>query len=106
MRRLGERLIACVLLVLTAPLMMIILLAIKCLDGGPVLQTRQRIGQDGPSFQMLSFRTTLHDRRQMRSLWQPTRIGQFLRTTRMEALPQIVNVLHGDMFLAEMTFFD
>jgi lipopolysaccharide/colanic/teichoic acid biosynthesis glycosyltransferase len=48
---------------------------------------------------MLKFRTVVHDPEGTRPVWarQPTRIGEFLRYTRIDALPQLINVLHGEM---------
>src|SRR5215471_17502156 len=77
MRRAVEFSITAVLLVMTAPLMLCIALAIKWESPGPVFQTRKRVGQNRRCVKTLAFRTTLHDQGQLRSLWQPTRIGHF-----------------------------
>ena len=106
MRRSGEFLIALVLLLISAPLMLLIALTIKWESPGPIFGRRQRTRPDGSRFAMFSFRTTLHQPGQLRSLWQTTRIGHFLQSTRIDALPQLFNVLRGEMSLAEMTLFD
>ena len=106
MRRSGEFLIALVLLLITAPLLLCIALAIKWESAGPVFQSRERIGQDGRRFSMLSFRSNAYDPGQQRFRGETTRIGHFLQSTRMDALPQLFNVLRGEMSLAEMTLLD
>ena len=61
MRRSGEFLIALIVLLITAPLMLGIALAIKWESQGKVFQTRERIGEDGRRFRMLSFRRNKYD---------------------------------------------
>jgi lipopolysaccharide/colanic/teichoic acid biosynthesis glycosyltransferase len=106
MRRSGEFLIALVLLLISAPLMLLIALAIRSESPGPVFQRRERIRHNGRRFTMLSFRTKIYDPGQLRFRWETTRVGYFLHNTRLEALPQFINVLRGEMSLAEMTLFD
>jgi lipopolysaccharide/colanic/teichoic acid biosynthesis glycosyltransferase len=106
MRRLGDLVIACILLALTLPLMLIVALAIKWQSPGPALESRERIGQDGRRSRKLSFRTTVQKPGQLRSAWQKTQLGQFLENTRIDALPQLINVLRGDMSMADTSLFD
>src|SRR6476620_10199385 len=100
MWRLGEFLIALVLLLISAPLLLCIALAIKWESPGPIFQSRERIGQDGRRFTMLSFRRNAYDPGQQRFRGERTRIGHFLQRTRMDTLPQLFNVLRGEMSLA------
>ena len=99
MARLGDFLIACILLAIALPLMIIVALVIKLESPGPVLHRQTCIGRGGRRFQMLKFRTAMHHPHQSIPPWTqvPTRIGQFLRYTRIEALPQIINVLRDEM---------
>jgi lipopolysaccharide/colanic/teichoic acid biosynthesis glycosyltransferase len=99
MRRLGDFVIACLLLAITSPLMLIVTLAIKLEGIGPVLERQTYIGRSGRRFQMLKFRTVVHDREHMKPMWarNTTQVGQFLRLTRIDALPQLINVLRGEM---------
>jgi O-antigen biosynthesis protein WbqP len=106
MRRSGEFLVALILLLLSAALMLLIALVIRWEGPGPVFQTRQRIGRDGRRFAMLSFRTQTYDPGQQRFRWETTRVGHFLHHTRFEALPQLINVLRGEMSFPDMTLFD
>jgi lipopolysaccharide/colanic/teichoic acid biosynthesis glycosyltransferase len=99
-KRLADLLIAATLIVLALPLMGFIALAIKCDSSGPVFDREER---DGP-FVALRFRTTLHvgarDTRPVRTTEperQLTRLGWFLRDTRLDRLPQLINVVRGDM---------
>ena len=101
--RLGDVLIAYILLVTTLPLMIIVALAIKLESPGPILDSQTCIGRGGRRFQMLKFRTAVHDRYRSITPWAqvPTRVGQFLRRTRIEALPQLINVLRGEMSILD-----
>ena len=100
MRRVGDIAVAGVLLVLTLPLLVIAGLAIKFESPGPILKSQRCIGPGGRRFYLLSFRTTEHAPERTGG-WQPhvTQVGQFLRYTRIALLPQLVNVLRGEMSL-------
>jgi lipopolysaccharide/colanic/teichoic acid biosynthesis glycosyltransferase len=106
MRRSGDFLITCILLALTLPLMGIVALAIKCESTGPVFERRARVGNGGRPFQMLSFRTSVQRPGQLRSSWQTTQVGQFLQNTRIDTLPQLFNVLRGEMNFTDTALFD
>jgi lipopolysaccharide/colanic/teichoic acid biosynthesis glycosyltransferase len=97
MRRLGDIVIACLLLAITSPLMLIVALAIKLEGGGPVLDRQTCIGCNGRRFQALKFRTTVHDPKLATAAW----VGEFLRYTRIEDLPQLINVLRGEMSIID-----
>ncbi len=101
MARFGDLLIAVVLIALTLPLMVIVAIAIKLDSLGPVLSKREQWGSQGHKFQMLRFRTEDHALRASNRLSnQPpqfTQIGAFLYWTRIDSLPQLINVLCGDL---------
>jgi lipopolysaccharide/colanic/teichoic acid biosynthesis glycosyltransferase len=99
MRRLADFVIACVLLAITSPLMVTVALVIKFESSGPILLRQTCIGCNGRRFQMLKFRTVVHDPKHTMPVWaaRSTPIGRFLRYTRIEALPQLINVLRGEM---------
>ena len=99
-----------------APLMLMIALAIKLDSRGPVLFQQRRMGRHGVSFEMLKFRTMrdgadrekhhLQRRNQaggglfkIENDPRITRVGSFLRRTSLDELPQLLNVLRGDMAL-------
>jgi lipopolysaccharide/colanic/teichoic acid biosynthesis glycosyltransferase len=90
--------------VLTLPLMLLIALAIKCDSRGPVLFRQRRVGQNGRIFVLNKFRSMRQDAEAgCGAVWaQPddprvTRVGRFLRKTRLDELPQLFNVLVGHM---------
>lgn len=99
-------LLAIVFLVLAAPVMFPIALAIRLEDGGPVLYRQTRIGLRGRTFEMFKFRSMRVDAEASGiALWasendpRVTRVGRFIRRTRIDELPQLVNVLIDDMRL-------
>ena len=103
--RLGDFLIACVLLAITLPLMVIVVLAIKLESPGPVLDRQTCVGRCGRRFQMLKFRTAVHDPEHATPAWvapKNIRLGRFIRHTRIEALPQLINVLRGEMSMIDI----
>ena len=100
MRRLADFVIACLLLAITSPLMVLVALTIKLKSPGPVLDRQTCIGCAGRRFQMLKFRTAVHDPEHATPAWvapKTTWLGRFIRHTRIEALPQLINVLRGEM---------
>ena len=101
MERLLNTLLAVVLLLLTAPLLTIVALAIRLETAGPILVSRVWIGRSGRRIDVLRFRTTewVEGRERWGSL---TRVGHFLQQTRIEVLPQLINVLRGEMTLVDM----
>jgi lipopolysaccharide/colanic/teichoic acid biosynthesis glycosyltransferase len=88
-----------------APLFLIVALAIKLDDGGPVFFVQERVGFRGSTFRMLKFRTMVQDAdREGRLITvandaRITRAGRWLRKSKLDELPQLVNVLRGDMSL-------
>src|SRR5262249_45730931 len=92
------------LIILTFPLMVFVALAIKLESSGPVLHRCTRVGWNGQQFRLLGFRTTRQVVEQATgSAWDQgaceTRSGAFLRYTGITDLPQLVNVLRGDITL-------
>jgi exopolysaccharide biosynthesis polyprenyl glycosylphosphotransferase len=111
-----DRVGAAVLVVVLAPLLLLIALAVRLTSRGPVLFRQRRVGRDGQAFDILKFRTMVggeardaaptfvlpppgvapggvegHDRR--------TRVGRLLRRVSLDELPQLINVLRGEMSL-------
>ena len=103
MWRLADMVIACALLTVTLPLMLFVSLAIKFEGPGPVFDRHSCIGRRSRRFQMLSFRIIAHDPEGTLPRWarNPTQIGQFLRSTRIETLPRLINVLRGEMSITD-----
>jgi exopolysaccharide biosynthesis polyprenyl glycosylphosphotransferase len=93
-------------LILLSPIMMLLAVLIKLDSAGPVFYTQERMGLDGKSFMMLKFRSMRPDAEsQTGPIWakinddRRTRLGTFLRHFSADELPQLVNVLIGDMSL-------
>jgi lipopolysaccharide/colanic/teichoic acid biosynthesis glycosyltransferase len=93
------------LILATLPLMAIVALLIKCTSPGPALFRQRRLGKNGCQFQLLKFRTMHHGRQVLgQGLTRQgdprvTRIGRFLRKWKLDELPQLFNVLRGEMSL-------
>lgn len=91
-------------LVLMAPILAALAIAIKIDSRGPVFFVQQRAGRDGRSFGLIKFRT-MHPATAARSEWvvdnldRITHIGRWLRRFRLDELPQLLNVLRGEMNL-------
>src|SRR3984893_19156120 len=102
-RRLGDRAAACALIAFTLPLMAIVAIAIKFESPGPVFERQRCCGIGGHRFDMLSFRTSVDDFEHSAG-WARgdiTRLGRLLRYSRIDALPQLVNVLRGEMSIID-----
>jgi exopolysaccharide biosynthesis polyprenyl glycosylphosphotransferase len=92
-------------LVVAAPLMALAALAVKVTSPGPALFRQERVGQGGKSFTILKLRTMVVDAEKTtgpvlsagKADPRITPIGKFLRATRLDELPQLVNVLKGEM---------
>ena len=108
MRRIADVVIACVLLASTLPLMLGVALAIRFEGPGPILDRPSCIGRGGRRFQTLKFRTTALYPKHASQPWvrKTTRVGRFLRYTRVDCLPRLINVLRGEMSLADSFLVD
>jgi exopolysaccharide biosynthesis polyprenyl glycosylphosphotransferase len=112
-----DRSIAAALLLILAPLMVAITLAVRLTSSGPILFRQRRVGRDGRAFDMLKFRsmrvvgsatTQRDDLAEVLENEAPggvegddrrTAVGKLIRRTSLDELPQLVNVLKGDMSL-------
>jgi exopolysaccharide biosynthesis polyprenyl glycosylphosphotransferase len=94
------------MLALAVPLMAVTAIAVRLDSKGPVLYRQKRVGLRGRSFMLLKFRSMRVDaeagglpRWAARGDARVTRVGAFIRSTRIDELPQLLNVLRGDMSL-------
>jgi len=93
------------LLAFALPLLLLVAFLIKVDSTGPVLYRQSRVGLHGRIFTMLKFRSMRVDAEVAGPCWatdrdpRMTRIGAFIRATRLDEVPQLLNVLRGDMSL-------
>jgi exopolysaccharide biosynthesis polyprenyl glycosylphosphotransferase len=104
MKRIFDVVGALVMLALFSPVMIVAALAVYLESGAPVLFRQERVGLNGRTFEILKFRSMPVDvERATGAMWaaagdkRPTRVGAFLRRTSLDELPQILNVLKGEM---------
>lgn len=103
MKNLGDILLAVFYLILVSPLFLVIPLVIKLDSPGPVFFRQERLGRDGKPFWIIKFRTMVEDAEQGRPQWASqddpriTRVGRTLRKLRLDELPQLLNILRGEM---------
>jgi sugar transferase (PEP-CTERM system associated) len=104
MKRSFDIVCSVIILVLTLPLMLLAALAVKLEDRGPVFYSQERVGKDGKTFFVHKFRSMRTDAEKGgKPQWAQqndpriTRIGNFMRKTRIDELPQILNVFKGEM---------
>ena len=93
-------------LALASPVLALAALAVKLSDGGPVLYKQTRVGKDGHDFELLKLRTMVVGAETRGAGWavdrgdpRITRVGRFLRRTSLDELPQLWNVVRGEMSL-------
>ena len=105
MKRIFDLLVALGLILTFAPLFLLVVLAVRLTSVGPVLFRTQRVGKGNKLFTMYKFRTMRIDTPQVAThlLKEPdqflTPIGKLLRRTSLDELPQLINVLSGEMSL-------
>jgi exopolysaccharide biosynthesis polyprenyl glycosylphosphotransferase len=115
LKRSFDLIVASLMSILLAPLLLGIAVAIKLTSRGPVLFRQTRVGKNGREFQMLKFRTMSADADERKHELldlnaaapmfkipddpRTTRVGRFLRRRSLDELPQLLNVLRGDMSL-------
>ena len=104
-KRLIDIVCSAILMLLSAPIWALLAIAIRCESKGPVFFRQTRVGQDGRSFEILKFRSMKVDAPKYarspneHSDSRITRVGRFLRKTSLDEIPQLINVLKGDMTL-------
>ena len=108
MERIAKRAMDIVLcslaMVVAAPIMLVVAIAIKLEDGGPVFYKQKRMTRGGREFEILKFRSMIVDAEKhagavLATDKDPriTKVGRFIRATRLDEIPQILNILKGDM---------
>jgi sugar transferase (PEP-CTERM system associated) len=103
LKRLFDLTASVLVLAVTSPVLLCAVLAIRWEGPGPVLYRQERVTQGGRHFRILKLRTMRVDAEASGAVWAATkdaritRVGAFLRRTRIDELPQLVNVLRGEM---------
>lgn len=100
-KRILDWLMACVLIILSSPIMIAAIMAIKVSSKGPVLFRQKRPGKNCNIFTVYKFRTmsleTDVNGELLPDIQRMTRVGSLLRKTSIDELPQLINILKGDM---------
>jgi len=103
-KRVFDLFVAGILIFLTWPLMLLTAIAVYLESGGPVIYKQVRVGLNGKEFSINKFRSMTQDaEKDGKAVWatkndaRVTRVGAFIRNTRLDELPQLYNVLKGDM---------
>jgi lipopolysaccharide/colanic/teichoic acid biosynthesis glycosyltransferase len=98
MGRALEVTVACVLILFTFPLMILVALAIKLDSSGPILSRGNALGHERANrADILKFRTTVYEPGTLERSPRRTRVGRILYVTRIDDLPRLFSVLRGDL---------
>ena len=104
LKRMAEHFFAFTLLIIFSPIYLLVAFAIKCTMGGSVLYTQTRVGKNGSLFKIIKFRTMIENaelesgpRLSCKNDPRVTRLGAFLRKSHLDEIPQLLNVISGDM---------
>lgn len=104
LKRAMDLVLSAIAMVIAAPIMLIVAIAIKIEDGGPVFFKQKRVTLNGKCFEILKFRSMIVDAEKWGEVLPATdhdpritKVGRFIRATRIDELPQILNILKGEM---------
>lgn len=102
LKRLEDLLLGCLFTLLASPLMLVIAIGVRLSSRGPIFYRQERVGLNGRHFKMLKFRSMPVDSERSGVSWgsrhkTTTPLGAFLRRSSLDELPQLFNVLRGDM---------
>lgn len=115
-KRLIDILLSLLGLIIVSPIMLIVAILIKLESTGPVIFSQKRVGLNGKEFNMLKFRSMVQNAEELKEKLQKqnemsgpmfkmkedprvTKVGKFIRKTSIDELPQLINVLKGEMSL-------
>jgi len=100
-----DLIVALIGLIITLPVILLVGILIKIEDNGPVFYKQERMGKDGKHFWIYKLRSMKIDAEKYGMQWAEkddtriTKIGKFIRKTRIDELPQLINIINGDMKL-------
>jgi len=104
-KRVFDLIMAFTILLFTLPFWSLIALAIKIEDGGPIFYIQKRVGKNKKIFELIKFRSMIKDAEKEGPKWaeiedqRVTKVGKFLRRFHLDEIPQMINVLKGDISL-------
>ena len=104
-KRISDIVISMIAIVIMAPLAVLVAIAVLLESGRPLLFRQARVGLHGRSFQIMKFRSMRHEPAPSNQTWTSdedpriTRVGRFIRKFRLDEVPQLINVLLGEMSL-------
>ncbi len=102
-KRIGDILISGVALIILGPIMLAVAVAIRAYDGGPVFYKQRRLTENGREFDVIKFRSMIVNAEKAGAQLAQvkdsriTPVGKFIRMVRLDELPQLINILKGDM---------
>jgi len=103
-KRAFDVVVVAILLPIALPMMAIVAIAVGFDGGAPIIYRQDRVGRGGRVFTLLKFRSMTHDaEKDGKAAWarlndaRITKVGRFMRRTRIDELPQLINVLRGEM---------
>lgn len=102
-KRLFDAFVSAILLLILWPLMLVIAILVRCESNGPAIFKQERVTQYGRKFKIWKFRTMVNDAERLGTQvtvsndCRVTKIGRALRNSRLDELPQLINIFIGDM---------
>lgn len=101
LKRIIDIVFSTIAIIVTSPIMIILSIIIYLKLGNPIFFTQNRLGKDGKVFKIIKFRTMSNSKDKHGALLDDskrvTKLGQFVRSTSLDELPELINVLKGDM---------
>jgi exopolysaccharide biosynthesis polyprenyl glycosylphosphotransferase len=103
LKRFIDLMLSSILLIVTTPIMVLTAIVIKLDSKGPIFFSQERLGFKGKAFKIMKFRTMINDAVNCGPLWTTkndpriTRVGRIIRKLRLDELPQLINILKGEM---------
>lgn len=106
LKRTLDILVSLVAAIVASPIMLVVAIAIKIEDGGPVFYKQKRVTMNNREFEVMKFRSMIVDAEKKTGAVlaagndsRITKVGRFIRATRLDEIPQVLNILKGDMSL-------
>ena len=106
-KRLLDFILSLIGLIILSPVLLIVAILVKCSSKGPIFFKQERLGKDGKVFKIIKFRTMINNAENLgtglritgKDDFRITKVGGVLRKLSLDELPQLINVLKGDMSL-------